>query len=51
MLAVKLLEVLGADVFEEGIVDPLDGVDESDERPCDGRVEGEEVGHGEGLCR
>jgi hypothetical protein len=32
-------------------VDPLDGVDESDERPCDGRVEGEEVGHGEGLCR
>ena len=47
----KLWEVLGADVFEEGIVDPLDGVDESDERPFDGRVEGEEVGHGEGLCR
>lgn len=48
VLAVKVGKVLGGDVFEEGIVDPLDGVDESDERPRDGGVEGEEGGHGEG---
>ena len=45
----ELREVCGADVFEEGVVDPLDGVDEASERPCDGSVDGEQGGHGVGF--
>ena len=44
----ELREVSGADVFEEGVVDPLDGVDETSERPGDGSVDGELGGHGVG---
>ncbi len=38
-------EGFGVGVFEKGVVDPLDGVDESGEGPSDGEVEGERRGH------